>query len=119
DWSSDVCSSDLHLLRTAPVFEREMTRRHLAGVVRQQLWLLVAAARVHAAEAFSLCDLSRARAARVEAAARWWVDRRRDVSLQDDPLALHARIRDRHRREQRARVRMLGISVKGLAVGGL
>ena len=53
-------------------------------------------------------DRLRLPAARAEAAARRRVGRARDVALQHDPLALAAlaRLLDRHRRQERLRVRM-------------
>src|SRR5205085_7417523 len=84
------------LRRTAPVVEREVTGRHLAGVMRQQLGFLILATRMNTAEAFPFRDLSRARAARMEPASRGRVDGRRHIALQDDPLALHPRIWDRN-----------------------
>src|SRR5918999_4653676 len=56
-------------------------------------------------------------APRMEAAPARRVDRRRDVALEDDSLLLSGQIgiRDRHRREQGPRVRMLGVLVQSLA----
>src|SRR5689334_17918523 len=51
------------------------------------------------------------RAARVEMAARRWMNGTGNVSLQHDALALHGRIGDRHRRQER-----LGIGMERLVV---
>ena len=60
-------------------------------------------------------------AARVEAAGARRVDRIRDVTLEHDPAAQAParRVRDRHGREERARVRMLGRRVELLLVRDL
>ena len=58
-------------------------------------------------------------AARMEAAPRRRVDRARHISLQDDPLLLTIRIRDRNRREKRPGIGVLGIPVNRLAIGDL
>src|SRR5262245_5761757 len=55
------------------------------------------------------------RAAGVEAATRGRVDRAGHVALQDDALAPHRRIGNRHRREQRLGVGVPGIRVELLA----
>ena len=62
-----------------------------------------------------------ARAAGVEAAGVRRVDRIRDVALEHDPAAQAPalRVRDRHGREERARVRMLGRRVELLLVRDL
>src|SRR5712691_3410767 len=80
------------------VLEREVAGGDLALVVGEELGDVVAALG-------ELCP----RASRVEAAARRRIDRRRDVALEDDPLLLRGevRVRDRDRREQRARVGVL------------
>ena len=63
----------------------------------------------------------RARAPGVEPAARRRVDRRGHVALQDDPPLLlgHVRVRDRHRRQQGARVGVLRVLVQRVARGHL
>src|SRR5215831_16658362 len=42
----------------------------------------------------------------MEVAARWWGCRRGHVAFEDEPLLLGARIGDRSRRQQRARIGM-------------
>ena len=59
--------------------------------------------------------------ARVEAAAWRRVDRARNVTFQNDALALllHNRVRDRHGRKQRLRVGMEWLAVEFLGIGEL
>src|SRR6266498_2175098 len=92
------------------VLQREVAGRDLAGMVRQELWLVLAA----------LGEL-RVRAAGVEPAARGRVDRARDVALEDDALlgGGQIRVRDGDRREQGPRIRVFGVAVKRLPHGHL
>ena len=57
----------------------------------------------------------------MEAAARWWIDRRGDVTTEDDPLPPGATVFLDHRdcREQGVRVRVAGTGEELLGLGDL
>src|SRR5437660_10750215 len=85
--------------------------RRLAPLVLERLngaGAIVAAADVRERRLVDLATGLGVQAAGVEPAARRRVDRARDVPRQDDPLPPQLRVRDRHRREQRLRVGLLG-----------
>src|SRR5690606_38824075 len=68
-----------------------------------------------------LADVHHVRAARVEVATGWRVDRARNVTRQDDALTplLDHRVRDRHRRQESLRVRVQRIGVERIAASRL
>src|SRR6266513_199703 len=87
--------------------------RRLAPLVLERLngaGQVVAAADVRERRLVDLAAGLGVQTAGVEPAAGRRVDRARDVARQDDPLPPQLRVRDRHRREQRLRVRMLGVA---------
>src|SRR5919204_525982 len=98
------------LLGHRPALERIVARCHVAVAERVERRVLDVAVPV-----------AEAGAPGVEVARGRRVDRVRHVALEHDrlPLAPELRIGDRHRREERARVRMLGRGVELLARGEL